>query len=203
MKQPYITPSYGVEAFTCPFCNAFSKHNWCHASNIYIGISLTFCEHCTKKMIWYEDKIIYPRVTGAPMPNDDMNDEIIKDYNEARDIVVDSPRGASALLRLALQKLCVQLGEKGKNINDDIGNLVKRGLPVKIQQALDCTRVIGNQAVHPGEIDINDEPEIAYSLFELINAIADAMITQPKEIQALYDRLPVTARNAIKKRDET
>ncbi|WP_424033423.1 DUF4145 domain-containing protein [Methylocella sp.] len=49
-----------------------------------------------------------------------------------------------------MQKLCVELGEKGKNIDDDIANLVKKGLSPELQQALDILRVIGNEAVHHG-----------------------------------------------------
>ena len=120
---------------------------------------------------------------------------------EAKAIVNKSPRGAAALLRLCIQKLCEQLGEKGKNINDDIANLVKIGLPVKIQQALDVVRVIGNNAVHPGQIDLRDDQDTAMKLFELINVIAEVMITQPKEVERLYQSLPQTAREAIQKRD--
>jgi hypothetical protein len=93
------------------------------------------------------------------------------------------------------------LGEKGANINGDIGNLVSKGLDASIQQALDAVRVIGNNAVHPGTMDLRDDPATVESLMELVNYIVDAMITQPKKRQALYARLPATAQAAIAKRD--
>src|SRR5690348_4056488 len=88
-----------------------------------------------------------------------------------------SPRGAAALLRLAIQKLCIELGEPGKNLNTDIGSLFRKGLPVTVQQALDAVRVIGNEAVHPGQIDFADTPEITGTLFNLVNFIAEKMIS--------------------------
>jgi hypothetical protein len=97
----------------------------------------------------------------------------------------------------------MQLGEKGENPNTDIGNLVRKGLPVQIQQALDIVRVIGNNAVHPGQIDLKDDQRTAFILFQLINRIADDRLTQPKLTQALYDSLPQTARDAIEKRDQS
>lgn len=63
-------------------------------------------------------------------------------------------------------------------------------------------RVIGNESVHPGEIDLRDNKDIAYKLFELINIIAQTMITQPKEIDNLYKKLPKSKIKAIEKRDE-
>ena len=104
-------------------------------------------------------------------------------------------------MRLSIQKLCKELGEKGKNINDDIGELVKKGLPIKIQQALDYVRVIGNNSVHPGQIDLRDDKETAINLFILINLIAEVMITQPKEVDKLYNSLPQEQKDAIAKRD--
>lgn len=146
--------------------------------------------------------MVYPNSSIAPMPSPDLPDDCKTDYLEAREILSRSPRGAAALLRLVLQKLCKHLGGKGKKIDDDIGWLVReKNLSVKIQKALDIVRVIGNDAVHPGELDLNDAPETAIKLFKLINLIVDEMITQPKSIDALFEVLPENKRNAIEKRD--
>ncbi|MBT7476936.1 MAG: DUF4145 domain-containing protein, partial [Nitrospina sp.] len=119
-----------------------------------------------------------------------------------RAIVATSPKGAAALLRLAIQELCDSLLKtSGSNLNQAIGDLVKQGMPKKVQQALDLVRVIGNNAVHPGQIDFNDNNDIALKLFGLVNAIVNIMITQPKEIDDLYNVLPKIARESIEKRD--
>ncbi|MCX2472775.1 DUF4145 domain-containing protein [Pedobacter sp. MC2016-05] len=145
--------------------------------------------------------MIHPNIITVSLPNPDLPDDIKADYMEARDILTKSPKGAAALIRLAIQKLCVHLGGTGRNINDDISKLVKDGLPAKVQKALDIVRVVGNNAVHPGTIDLNDNRDLAMSLFGLINIIADVMITQPKQVDELYGGLPANLLEAIEKRD--
>lgn len=145
--------------------------------------------------------MVEPDVSPAPLPNPDLPSEIRADFEEARSIISRSPRGASALLRLCVQKLCGFLGESGKDINTDIAQLVKKGLNPKIQKSLDIVRVIGNEAVHPGQLDLRDQPATASQLCTLVNVIADAMISQPKAIEALYSALPETKLQQIEKRD--
>jgi hypothetical protein len=117
-------------------------------------------------------------------------------------MVALSPRGAAALLRLCIQKLCAFLGQKGRNIDDDIGSLVQKGLNPLVQKSLDIVRVIGNEAVHPGVIDLNDDRDTANKLFDLVNAIADQMITHPKTVRMLYEKLPENKRKAIENRNK-
>ena len=129
--------------------------------------------------------------------------EVVKiDYLEARLIVDKSPRAAAALLRLALQKLMPYIGESGKNINDDIASLVKKGLDEHIQQSLDIVRVIGNEAVHPGQIDIKDDQKMALFLFDLLNLIVENKISHPKRIEGVYQRLPLDKIRGILNRDK-
>jgi hypothetical protein len=63
-------------------------------------------------------------------------------------------------------------------------------------------RVIGNNAVHPGQIVLEDNSEIAFKLFQLLNFITDELITKPKELDSLYINLiPVQTQEHIKQRD--
>lgn len=144
------------------------------------------CSTCGQISLWVDREIVYPKQTSVAPPNKDMTQEIQDLYIEAATIVTDSPKGATALLRLALQLLLKQLGKSGKNINNDIKELVADGLSPKIQQALDLLRVVGNNAVHPGQINLEDGRDIALKLFHVLNFITDEMITKPKELELLY-----------------
>jgi uncharacterized protein (UPF0335 family) len=166
------------------------------------SFAAAICQSCGKYSLWVDENIVYPRKISIEPANEDLNEEIKEIYDEASRIVIDSPRGAAALLRLALQLLLKQLGKEGKNINNDIKELVKNGLSQKIQKALDFVRVVGNNAVHPGQIDLKDNIEVALKLFKLINFIANEMITKPKEIDKIYeDVIPKEIKDQINTRD--
>lgn len=160
------------------------------------------CHHCQQITLWIGNKLIYPDRGAAPPPNEDLSDDIRKDYEEAASICSKSPRGAAALLRLAIQKLCGELGQTNKNLNDAIGELVKQGLLPKVQKAMDYVRVTGNEAVHPGQVDLRDNPEIVGKLFDLVNGVAQEMITRPRMLEETFESLPKSKKDQIKRRDK-
>lgn len=220
MKSDYYPPTLGKEQFHCPHCNVYSKQRYAHLyainnfpwASVVDGKSqinehlprewvVTKCEHCSNHAIWNGENILYPKKMHVARPNGDLAEEIQADYLEAAHVLDDSPRAAAALLRLALQKLCKQLNEKGENINEDIKSLVSKGLNPLVQKSLDALRITGNNAVHPGEINLTEEPQRVVKLFELINFIASKMITEPKEIEGFYGQLPDDALQAIERRD--
>ncbi|HPX28686.1 MAG TPA: DUF4145 domain-containing protein [Sphaerochaeta sp.] len=210
MKK-YSPPKFKGKAFNCPHCEAYSHMRWEQlvANRYLIPVWQATCSCCEESSYWLQttegenEEMISPRLSTAPLPNPDMPEVIQNDFNEARFVVDVSPRAAAALLRLAIQKLCIELGGDGKNINEDIKSLVNNGLPTKIQSALDSVRVIGNEAVHLGELQPDDIEEVAYSLFNLVNLIVEYQITQPKEVNAVFQALPEKKRKAIKDRDKS
>ena len=212
----YIEPKFKLSVFTCPHCKTLSRHDWKenrYQEDVNIQMnpndktvvshsSSARCLSCRAKTLWVDDKMVYPIFAVYPSPNTEMPESVLVLYNEAGEICGKSPRGACALLRLALQKLCVELGEKGEDLNTDVKNLVKKGLSEIVQQSLDVVRVVGNKAVHPGQIELDVESkETVDTLFELINVIVDYMIAMPQRVSGLYNKLPAGAKEAIEKRD--
>lgn len=219
-KEKHYPAELGEEQYHCPHCNVYSKQFWAHiqanSSHNWISFvddcskfnewfpetwAVSKCQHCERLVIWNENEMVFPKKILVANPNPDLEEDIKKDYLEAAVVYNESPRASAALLRLALQKLCKQLGEKGKNINDDIKNLVKKGLNPLVQKSLDSLRITGNNAVHPGNINLEEESGKVLKLFELLNFIADKMITEPNEVASFYDELPDTSKEAIENRD--
>ena len=214
MSKNYIAPRKDISAYTCPHCNTLSqmeideyqmKSDFVHEPprGYYKSIIVIHkCQCCEKKIIWIDDEYIYPDIV-AEEANSDMPESVMKLYNEAGLIYNKSPRAACALLRLAVDQLCRELGETDENININIGSLVRKGLSPDIQKALDTVRVVGNKAVHPGQIEIDvDDVNTAKMLMRLLNMIVERMITEPKELENVYGLLPQSTREAIERRDQ-
>ena len=209
----YTAPDFDKDAFNCPHCGAFAHMKWVsNEPNVYYR---AICAHCKQYSFWRvtetdltgleprKGEILYPDFGSAPLPSEDMPEDVKKDYEEAARIFIKSPRGAAALLRLGLQRLCIHLGEGGENINADIRSLVEKkklsGIAIKIA---DTVRITGNNAVHPGKISDEDIDNLAGNMFGLINAIVEETITKPKIWNNLYQLMPENTRNAAEEKDK-
>lgn len=199
---------FNGKQFHCVHCDVYAAQSWMRvwwdAGGTFRPLehwNVCICGHCGKESYWYKETMIVPSVANVQPAHPLFPVSARQEYDEARAIFGQSPKAAVALLRLCLQKLLVDLGQPGKNINDDIGTLVHKGLPVFVQKALDYCRVVGNNAVHPGEINLDDTPELGVVLFEMLNVIVEQQIAQPKRIEEYYEALPERAREAIERRD--
>ncbi len=222
-NEAHVTGSGHVvgvsSAFLCPYpdCRVVSQHQWgivnilavLHTESTQSGrtyqgspLNSALCQHCKQEVLFLGKDLIWPRLSEAPPPAIDLPEHLYEDYNEASAICQTSPRGAAALLRLLIQKLCAELGAPQKDVNAAIGHLVETGVvSAPIQKALDAVRVVGNEAVHPGTMDLRDDTATVNSLFGLINFIVEKAITEPREIDAIYSSLPAGKLAGIAQRD--
>lgn len=210
----YTKPCFKGAAFNCPHCGVYSRMEWdgfydMYADRIKQVEKYSFfnstCYHCQRSMIWYlkgnNSKIFSPREVTIP-PEENMPENIKEIYEEASLVLGDSPRASCALLRLALQELMKYLKENiqiynglnNRNINEDIKEIINIGnfyqdQKEMLEEAMNSVRLIGNKASHPSELDINDNPEIANTLFEMINFIVGEIITKPKEREERLNKL--------------
>ena len=162
---------------------------------------VSHCERCTELAVWMHERLLWPHGGSAPPPNVDLPEQVADDYREAAAIAHDSPRGAAALLRLAVEKLCRHLVSPHKNLYDCIRILVAKGLEPGSSKPSTMSGVIGNNAVHPDNIDRRDDAPTVATLFNLVNVIAEQTITRPKQMQTMYDTLPATERRKVEARD--
>lgn len=208
-------PSFKASGFLCPVCDVYAKMDWSKSSRLNHNYELWYaeCQHCRSESIWRVEydvtnyvlgaKMIHPDVTVPTIPTQDMPEDVKADFNEAKLVFNKSPKAAAALLRLALQKLCIHLGEPGKNINTDIRALVTKGiLSAGITKAADTVRIVGNNAVHPGEMNDEDIDSVAEKMFDLLNFIVKKTITEPKELEELYSKTPENARKGVENSDK-
>ncbi|MGV0820818.1 DUF4145 domain-containing protein [Martelella sp. AMO21009] len=165
------------------------------------NLFLERCHHCGGVSVWKYDVMLYPSEQEIA-PNIDLSEGIKRTFIEASRCLSASPRASAALARLALQELCIELGcSPKKKLDAQIGELVSRGLPEKIQKMLDGVRVVGNNAVHPGQLDLRDDRQTAKFLLVCINRIVEKMITEEREAEELYALLPENTKASIERRD--
>lgn len=224
MDKEYCTPKLDKKAFNCPHCGAFAKQRWyslilkefntavffrnnngpsSHSEDIIFlddNFRASKCDHCEKLALWNNQKMVYPRSITVENPNPDMPEVAKGLYIESAQILQDSPRASAALLRLALQEILnevVKGGEKN-NINKNIGILSKE-VDKTTQKALDLIRINGNNAVHPGEIQIKEET--TEYMYKLLNIIVQKLISDKKQIDDLFEKLPKNIKESIERRE--
>lgn len=228
MTAFFEPPREGINAFTCPNCNAYTQQSWfalfstpTDQLNNYNPLPvnnfmLVECFVCRNKSVWMKDmvqsaqfpmtewKIVWPEpVPQEYTPVDGMPEAVLGIYEEASSIAHLSPSAAAALLRKALEVLLrLTLDDDKIKPNDAIAKLFQNGLiGDKEKMIADIVRISGNSAIHPGQINSMDSQEILPSLFDFINILTDKLIIEPQRLNELYESLPTGQREAIERRD--
>ncbi len=171
-----------------------------------ISLAVSVCYTCSQYTVWRDERIVDPEVAeNVESPHPDMPEDVRELYDEAASVLSRSPRAATALVRVALQRMCKHLGEEGKNINADIASLKLKGLDAAVVDALDVVRLLGNGAAHPEQMILDNTLDDARATFFLLNYIADEALTRAnnqKVARELAAKLSDEEHKHIRERDE-
>lgn len=207
--QTLTPPTFRLNAFVCPFskCRAYAEQIWTpllfkNGSGATVPHwQVSRCSRCSELALWLDQTLIYPRTRIGPEPLAQTPAPVLAIYEEAREVAGISRKSAAGLLRLALQMLLDELEPGDAAINTKIAALVRRGLDENVQRAMDILRVVGNESVHPGQIDLDADDELLLGLFALINLIVEQVIVRREQVDSLFSRLPKAKVEAIERRD--
>lgn len=202
-------PQRNRDAFHCPDCGVYAAQHWGNlalhragsGASAMPGFTAAKCTACGRHSLWRGDAMVYPLNRQGEPPKSDMPDDVQAVHEEARSVAPISRRSAAGLLRLALQMLVDDLEPGEGTIDTKIGALVQRGLDPQVQQAMDVLRVVGNESVHPGQIDLEADDDLVPALFNLLNIIVEQVITRPNHVGGLFGMLPQAKRDAVQRRD--
>jgi hypothetical protein len=134
------------------------------------------------------DYIIHPIQPIGPPPSETMPRRAAESYETARLTASISARAAVILLRSCLEELL----EPATSLANAIGELATRGFPQQGLHLLEFVRVIGNEAAHSGDVDINNIATLESAFAAVLTAagwlermtIVDAQVSQlPTHVQ--------------------
>jgi hypothetical protein len=149
-----------------------------HPQNLKVkllNLHVSRCYNCKGFTVWVRDRLVFPvRVDEPPdvvevdfeevaedVQETAEDEEVSEDFEEAAAILSKFPRGAAALTRVCIQNMMPLLKENAKNLDENISSLVRKGLEVEIQQAMDVLQVVRRNPSQTTEVDLKEENEAA------------------------------------------
>jgi hypothetical protein len=136
------------------------------------NLHISNCHDCNGFSIWVADRLVFPL-------NVERTPELVEeDFQEAAAILNRFPREAAALMRVCIQKLVPLLTQEGNNLNQYMSSLVRKGLEVEIQQAMEVLQVLRNEPEQPATLKTQPDKEIAIRFFDSLKSILERRVLQ-------------------------
>src|SRR6202047_555228 len=143
-----------------------------------LNLHVSRCYNCKGFTVWVRDRLVFP-IRGDEPPDvvevdfeevaEDVQEtaedkEVSEDFEEAAAILNKFPRGAAALTRICIQKMMPLVKGNAENLDENFSSLVRKGLKVEIQQAMDVLQLVRKSPLQPSEVDLKEENETAKTL---------------------------------------
>lgn len=180
----------------CPNCGVYKTWEWNNFVREFNSFGyLSYCNVCQNYIIYYNEKLIYPKTNLLIKPNVlfDKYQKSKKLFLESVEVAPISPRAGLTLSRMCLEALTNEiLEENNEKIDKDFKNNIDKlyNLDIinsKLKTLLTSARIIGNKSTHNFNIiDTDNEPDLedAIVVLETIDYILENMrIAKDKELK--------------------
>lgn len=224
-------PELNKKRFICPKCDAYAAQNWYELqySSTLSGAFYSFplddensagtrggprsksrwsfcvCASCEKGSMWRGEQMIYPQASFAPIPSEDMPDDVKSLYVEAGAVAAVSPRAGAAMARATLERLLKELlpDHSASARLDDLIAMAESQVSAHTWKLMTLLRFTGNTSIHvqgvPEESTVffllDEDPGVLNVLFGTINDVVDELITKPRQADQLYQKVPQEVRD--------
>ena len=101
-----------------------------------------------------------------------------EDLEEAAAILNKFPRGAAALMRVCIQKLVPLLEDNGEQLNQHVSSLVRKGLEVEMQQAMEVLQVLRSDPSQLNPLESQADRETALRFLDSLKAVLERRMLQ-------------------------
>ena len=140
-------------------------------ANLYISN----CHSCNGFSLWVGGLLVFPTRIDKTL------ELVEEDLEEAAAILNKFPRGAAALMRVCIQKLVPLLEDNGKELNQRVSSLVRKGLEMEIQQAMDVLQVLRSDPVQLSQLELQADRETALRFLDSSKAVLERRMSQNRD----------------------
>ena len=139
------------------------------------NLHISNCHSCNGFSLWVGGLLVFPtRIDKTP-------ELVEEDLEEAAAILNKFPRGATALMRVCIQKLVPLLKENGKELSDDISSLMRKGLEMEMQQAMEVLEFLRGDSAQLNSLESQADRETALRLLDSLKAVLERRMPKTQD----------------------
>jgi hypothetical protein len=139
------------------------------------NLHISNCHNCNGFSLWVSGLLVYPTKL-------DKTPELVEeDLEEATAILNNFPRGATALMRVCIQKLVPLLEDNGKELNQRVSSLVRKGLEMEMQQAKEVLQVLRTDPVQLSQLESQADKETALRFLDSLKEVLERRMSHNRD----------------------
>jgi hypothetical protein len=136
------------------------------------NLHMSNCHSCNGFSLWVGGLLVFPtKIDKTP-------DLVEEDLEEAAAVLNKFPRGTTALMRVCIQKLVPLLEDNGKELDQRVSSLVRKGLEMEMQQAKEVLQVLRADPVQLTHLESQADKETARRFLDSLKEVLERRMSQ-------------------------